>query len=352
MRKNKSILFSSLMIITLILSITPVFAEEDNTLVTETEDVIENFDNIESVTETEAIDNNLNDSEIIESELSTEESETNSEETESSEETIEIIETDISYDDQISLTSDDGVIYATPSSGVFKTSSNAYPISIDGYFDDWGDKAYSFEYNWDNSQNCWQWGVWVDGVCYKTPEGTYSTDVRHKMQLYCDGEYVYLHIVFSRDYGAKFNGEDYQFWFDDNMAAFQVEWPGGGTITGNLENTSPGIYPVEVRHRNSSMSYEVADGSSAYLKVNPDNLNNEIELKIPLSECVRQNGSIDIEHLSTIEFFTPNLMYRRITCTGTPIGPSVFIFGGLIILGVVSGFYFKNKRKKMINKNV
>lgn len=199
-------------------------------------------------------------------------------------------------------------------------------ISIDGDFSDWDGLPYSYEYNWDNSQNCWQWGVWVDGVCYKTPVNEYDTNVRHKMQLYCDGEYVYLHIVFSRDYWAKFNGEDYQFFINGDMAAFQVEWVGGGTITNNLGDTSPGIYEVEVRHRNSSMSYDVANGSSAYLKVNEGNVNDELELRIPLSEMKRQNNSINLEAISTIEFYTPNLMYRRITAAGTSTGPVVLGF--------------------------
>ena len=80
--------------------------------------------------------------------------------------------------------------------------NNGISLSMDGYFDDWNDKPYSYEYNWDNSDNCWYYGVWYDGQCFKTPEGTYDTTVRHKMQLYSDNEYVYMHIVISEDYGS------------------------------------------------------------------------------------------------------------------------------------------------------
>lgn len=186
---------------------------------------------------------------------------------------------------------------------------------------DWASLPSSYEYNWDNSSNCWYYGVWVDGECYKTPEGTYSTDVRHKMQLYCDGAYVYLHVIISRDYGSKFNGEDYQFWIDGQMAAFQVEYVGGGIITGNTGNLAPGTYQVEVRHRNSSMSYEVVPDSLAYLTKYENDINAEVELRIPLSELQRQNPNIDLDNIGTIEFFTPNLMYRRITASGADTMP-------------------------------
>lgn len=211
-----------------------------------------------------------------------------------------------------------------------------------GYMVDWDRIPASYEYNWDNSGNCWYWGVWIDGQCYKTPEGEYSTDVRHKMQLYCDGTYVYLHVIFSRDYWAKFNGEDYQFWLDGNMAAFQVEWPGGGTITGNLDGTSPGEYTVEVRHRDSSISYAVAEGSEGHLFVNEDNINNQLEIKIPLSEMVRQNPNINLDFLNSIEFFTPNLMYNRISCTGASTFPVIPV--ALVSIIAVGTFIIRRRK--------
>ena len=33
-------------------------------------------------------------------------------------------------------------------------------ISIDGDFSDWDGIPCSYEYNWDNSENCWVNGVW------------------------------------------------------------------------------------------------------------------------------------------------------------------------------------------------
>lgn len=204
-------------------------------------------------------------------------------------------------------------------------------IIIDGNYDDWNDYPESYEYNWDNSQNCWNYGVWYNGVCYKTAEGTYDTNVRHKMQLSCDGKNVYLHIVFSKDYYSKFNGEDYQFSVDGKTAAFQVEYKGGGTITGNTSQMSVGTQEVEVRHRDSSMSYAVVNGSKAYLTKKADDVNMELELSVPLEQMELQNPSINTEQFSVIDFFTPNLMYRKITCAGTPTGTFLLCMVAYII---------------------
>lgn len=323
----------------------PVYATEETpdqldaiNAISESEDLDETSETEEAVPEEETEDSQDSESvEIIDEETeetgTTEETEESLNESETIDEEIveDVADEEILEEETTEVVNKKARSLSTSYDNEFNLMGDG-KISIDGDFSDWEGLPYSYEYNWDNSQNCWQWGVWVDGVCYKTEEGTYSTDVRHKMQLYCDGSYVYLHIIISRDYGSKFNGEDYQFWVDGNMAAFQVEWPGGGTITGNLGNTSPGVYPVEVRHRDSSMSYDVATGSSGYLKVNENNLNDELEIKIPLSELQRQNGNINSETISTIEFFTPNLMYRRISSAGTSTAPYII---GLICFALV-----------------
>lgn len=215
-------------------------------------------------------------------------------------------------------------------------------VSIDGDFSDWDSLPCSYEYNWDNSDNCWQWGVWVDGVCYKTEPGTYSTDVRHKMQMYCDGAYVYLHIVYSRDYGARLNGSDFQFFVNGQMAAFQVVAPEGGSFEGLADN-DPGVYPLEIRHRDTGLSFLNADGTDGYLHVTEDKINNEIEIRIPLAELQRQNPQIDAETITSIEFYTPNLMYRRISAVGTSSGPVLLsaLCGGVVLCG-----WLGYKRKK------
>ena len=60
---------------------------------------------------------------------------------------------------------------------------NATDIYLIGDFSDWNSLPESYEYNWDNSQNCWSYGVWVDGVCYKTEEGSYKYYLQSCEQL-------------------------------------------------------------------------------------------------------------------------------------------------------------------------
>lgn len=220
----------------------------------------------------------------------------------------------------------------TPASAeTFTMGTSGVPITIDGYYDDWSDKPLSYHYNWDNSENCWKWGVWIDGVCYKTPEGTYDNNVRHIIQLYSDGTNIYGHIKISRQYGAKFNGEDYQFTFNNGQqASFQITDVNGQVITNEVKNFTPGIHSVQVRHRNGSCSYQIAENSQAKLTVYDDYLFTEVEFSIPLNTCVIQNRNIDLENLEVITFFTPNLMYQKIEIHGTPILIFSILIGGTI----------------------
>lgn len=214
-------------------------------------------------------------------------------------------------------------------------------LNMDGYFDDWNDKPYSYEYNWDNSSNCWYHGVWIDGVCYKTPEGEYSTDVRHKMQLYSDTDYIYLHIVFSKDYGSGFNGEDYQFYFNSESTKFQITDLNGKTLTNNVNKMNPGTYEVLVKHGSGSISGQSAQGAVAYINIPNDHKNIQLEFKIPYEEFSRQNSNINISNVSSIEFFTPNLMYRRIVSEGSPTGAWIIIAAAILL----ASLYFIKRKK-------
>lgn len=221
-------------------------------------------------------------------------------------------------------------------------------ISIDGNFDDWNDKPMSYEFNWDNSSNAWYWGVWVDGVCYKTEVGTYDTNVRHGMQLYTDGEYVYLHIIKAREYTPVHNGDDYRFYVDEQEAAFQLETEDGVRLSNLPYNMAPGVYPIVVMHRDSDISFGRAINATAYLKVNEGNINNEIELRIPLSEMKKQNPNIDLTNISQISYFNPNLMYNRLYSSGTSTLPVV----GVALCGCAGavGFMYNKKKGRKENK--
>ena len=211
----------------------------------------------------------------------------------------------------------------------------------------WESLPVTYEYNWDNSQNCWEHGVWINGVCYKTPKGTYNTNVRHLIQLYTDGTYVYTHIVFSRDYEAAANGNWFKYYVDGNMAAFQVETYNGTQLANN--NLSPGTYEVVVHHAAGSGSYNVADGASAYYTVFDSQVNAHLEMRIPLSELAEQNANIDAESFGSIEFFTPNLMKDRVTASGASTFPFASAAAALIL--VPGTAWVLNKKRKSTKKD-
>lgn len=221
-----------------------------------------------------------------------------------------------------------------------QTITSAYGI-------DWENQPSVYEYNWDNSENCWVRGVYVDGVRYITPEGTYNTNVRHKIQLYTDGTYVYTHIIFSRDYEAAANGNWFQYFVDGNMAAFQIEQYNGTDLAHN--NLSPGTYQVVVRHADSSGSYTVADGASAYYTVFDSQVNAHLEMRIPISELVEQNEKINADSFGTIEFFTPNLMLGRLTAAGASTFP--FAMAAIAFAVIPGTALVLNKKKKTMKKD-
>ena len=217
-------------------------------------------------------------------------------------------------------------------------------IVIDGYYDDWSDKPYSWEYNWNNPYiiyNYWDGSQNITKTYLDENGNPYNLEIRHRMSLYSDGEYVYLYIQTANQFGSGFNGEDYQFWFDNQMAAFRVTLMGGSTI-GGISNLPEGNHYVEIRHRNGSISNSVVNGAQAFLTKRPDNKNNQLELMIPVSAMTEQNPRINTDTVNTISFFTPNLMYRRIACSGVSTGPVI----GLALSAItVGGVFLWNKRK-------
>ena len=215
--------------------------------------------------------------------------------------------------------------------------------AVDGSFSGWDEIPSSYEYNWDNSQNCWQWGEWKDGVCYKTEEGTYDSNVRHEMKLYSDGENVYLKIKYATIYsGTQSNGDDYNFYIDGKQVKYHITWDNAQSITG--ATPGPGTYQVDVRNGDYDISGTVVDGAVAYYHVTEDQKNNELELKIPLAAFQMQNGEIDLDNYSMIQFFTPNLMYRRIGVAGSPTGAVPFAAGAFLL--VPAGYVWLKKREE------
>lgn len=215
---------------------------------------------------------------------------------------------------------------------------------VESYFGiDWENLPASYEYNWDNSDNCWKWGVWIDGVQYLLEPGTFDTNVRHKIQGYYDETYVYLRIVFSRDYSSKVNGNNYIFYVDDLKAQFRVSDKTGGSI-GDMYSMQPGTRFYEVRHEDNRMSNEMA--GEAYLTKHPENYNAVLELRIPITELKYQNNKIDIESIGLIEFYCPNLMYRRASIAGASTYP--YVLAAVVLIGVPGTTALLKYRKKKL----
>lgn len=194
----------------------------------------------------------------------------------------------------------------------------------------WDNYPVSYEYNWDNSQSAWQWGEWRDGVKYTTEQGTYDNNVRHAMGMYSDGENIHLHISYATIYQSIANGDDFNFYIDGQGAKVRVLYADNGSgITGQArEEGKYDLVVVNGDHWNSG--YE-ANGSYGTMIVKEGNINNELEIVVPLSTLKEQNSNINTDNIQNIEFFTPNLMYRRISCGGASSGPQGFI----LISGIV-----------------
>lgn len=205
---------------------------------------------------------------------------------------------------------------------------------------DWGSVPGSYEFVYDNSDSCWNWGVWKDGVCYKSPPGEYNTDVRHFIQFYCDGRYVYLRIVFATVFSYEACGDNYLFYLDGEQTQYQLALEGEESITGKTEALGYGIHQLVVEHVDSSLSGEAATGAVAYL-IKSEEANTEVQMKIPLSEMWNQNTIIDLENLNTIEFRCYPLMYRNITASGADTLPWL---GAVLAFAVIPGSTLLIKR--------
>ena len=202
------------------------------------------------------------------------------------------------------------------SAGPEKTerAANEETISIDGDFSDWSDKPFSWEYGYDNSNEVWNGWFYVNGKAEQCEKGTFNNEVRHKIGLYCDGENVYVYVQLAAAYQSGFDGIDYEFTIDGQKAAFQL-------FANGANMNVPGVYDVDVKNRNGSEGYTLADGTVSKLLVHENGKNNELEVKIPLSTMQMQNANIDIENVGNIEFWASHLMYRPVSAAGADTSP-------------------------------
>ncbi len=232
------------------------------------------------------------------------------------------------------------MVIETVENGLESTlGSSASAPPVDGSFSGWDDIPASYEFNWDKPD------AWIDGVHYTDPN---TTDVRHEMKLYSDGENIYLRIIYAREFstGQLGNGNWYTFWLDENngtKASYQVEWPAGSSLSNT--NATPGVYQVDVRHADGSISYTMVDGAVAYYLVKDGNVNNELELKIPLSEFVKQNPNMDLSNYNMISYTSPNLMKDHLSVAGASTGAEPFAAAAFLLVPT-SCMWIKKKNEK------
>lgn len=191
-------------------------------------------------------------------------------------------------------------------------SAAGIPINIDGYYDDWIDKP--------------------------SADIHYSSDSRltNKVSLIRDEKYIYLHVKMADDLYKKFNGNNYNFKYDEKLVSFVIE---GG------DNNGMGNHQLRVRYQNG---WTIVNDSKAYLtrynnggkqKFKSD----EAEIMIPIAGF--ENG-IKPADIKTISFNSPNLGPQWVTCTGTDTNPYLGI-GISIALSGVGYLFYKKKRKRI-----
>lgn len=199
-------------------------------------------------------------------------------------------------------------------------------IVIDGYFDDWEDKPHSYVINYVSSQ----------------PKNQKNY---HYASLFCDGEYVYLHIKMLNGWKYSFNGNEYYFQINDRYRLNVNILDANGRSFPN-GNAPLGIQTVYVKYKNDGSMYdnrEVA-GSQACLKISGLQEQDEFEMKLPMTAFQLKNPGLDLDAVSKIEMWCPNLIVRQLALisVGTSTGP---IVGILLCLGVVALILFRHRDK-------
>lgn len=190
----------------------------------------------------------------------------------------------------------------------------ASEILIDGYSDDWADKPGEYVYNWNKGEN--------------------SVETMHYFQAYNDGAGIAIHIIFSADYWAGVNSEDYNLHFNEGSAKFQLRDANGNVLTNNVNSMEPGRYKIQVWHGDGAVSGQQAENSMATLYIPNNRVNPEIEVYIPYKTCHQQNGNINPDNNLSVGITNPNIMCGKHHIEGAPTGSLLSIIVGLGLSGV------------------
>ncbi len=226
-------------------------------------------------------------------------------------------------------------------------------ITIDGDFSDWQDKPYTWEYPWDNSASCWEWGVWGNGLeGYKTSEGTFDNNVRHKVSFFVDNEFAYLYVQIATSDGSYISGNDYNFYDSQgDMAKFSmVETGRKQVVLSDAEKYGPGVHEFTVIHGAGSVSWESTPGAKVCVKIHEDLSNTEMEFRIPLAQMKAQNPDMRMEDMGAMQWENPHLSKDRVTSAGADTAP--FVTAAIALLGVPVCTVFLRKKELKRRKRV
>lgn len=178
-------------------------------------------------------------------------------------------------------------------------------IVIDGYYDDWSDKPQAFYYYYG--------------------KGKPRLETSHIISFYRDRDYLYLYITLASSFDYGFEGEGYVFVADGLSAYFYITFVGGEPTTGNTYNLAAGNYVAEVRHASSSLENTVVSGAEVVITKKRNNINNQVELKIPIVALVEQNPYININLIKKLQMYNYYITSKWITVSGTSTVPFVGI---------------------------
>lgn len=185
-------------------------------------------------------------------------------------------------------------------------------VQIDGYFDEWESIPQTDFY--------------------------YNPDMRHKVALFRDDEYLYLYVHMTENGGyTNFNGANYRVKADGYEVSF--------IITHNNYGQNPGVTNAVVRYQNG---YDPVPGSTGRLFIASKGAPDVCEMAIPLKafayDGIWKPTGIDTSSISSFTFQCPNLGNQTAAATGTDTLPAAGV--GLCAAAAIGGVTVFRKKQR------
>lgn len=209
------------------------------------------------------------------------------------------------------------------------STTNTGDMIIDGYFDDWNDKPYSYVTNWD------------------MPDNQRNENNCRKLSMFGDGDNIYVHVTMrqpqSEGKSEEFNGNNYSLTANGKSVKFYFVTSEGKRLPG--ANLSDGIYDLYIWYSNGQNGLAdntPVNGSKAKLVVK-DGQADECEFSLPLSIYTTLWG-ISVKDISQVSITNPSMFYGSVSTSSTSTYPIV----GIVICGVIAFAAFGIAKKRRI----